>query len=136
MSEKGTSKSSAWNSPEFRADLAFQKLTEDMLERMLAYGHEEHFPAGALLFTHGARLVDMFVVLEGQVDISLPAGDGEAKVIAHHQRLDFSGELNMLNSQGSLVDARTATESRLLRIPREGLQRLMRSEGDIANLMT
>ena len=136
MAEKEVSKSSAWNNPEFRGDLAFQKLTEDMLERMLAYGHEERFAAGEVLFTHGARLVDMFVVLEGQVDISLPAGDDEGKVIAHHQRLDFSGELNMLNSQGALVDARTATECRLLRIPRENLQRLMRSEGDIANLMT
>jgi thioredoxin reductase (NADPH) len=44
--------------------------------------------------------------------------------------------LNLLTSQGSLVEARTVSESRLLRIPRNELQRLMRSEGEIANLIT
>jgi thioredoxin reductase (NADPH) len=107
-----------------------------MIERIGPYGREETFPANVPLFTHGERQVDMFVVLDGQVDISLPVANGESKIIAHHQRFDFSGELNLLTSQGSLVDARTVKESRLLRIPRNELQRLMRSEGDIANLIT
>ena len=50
--------------------------------------------------------------------------------------IDFSGELNLLNSQGSLVEGRTVQQSRLLRIPRMELQRLMRAQGDIANLIT
>ena len=136
MADNEEEKSSAWNNPEFRPDLAFAKLTEDMLERLRPYGREEAFPADVTLFTHGERQVDMFVVLDGQVDISLPAKDGESKSIARHRRLDFSGELNLLTSQGSLVDARTVSESRLLRIPRNELQRLMRAEGDIANLIT
>ena len=77
----------------------------------------------------------MFVVLAGQIDMSLPAVSGESRIIAHHQRFDFSGELNLLNSQGSLVNARTVGECRLLRIPRNELQRMMRAEGDIANLI-
>jgi len=136
MADNEESKSSAWNNPDFRPDLAFAKLTEDMLERLRPYGREGTFPANVPLFTHGERQVDMFVVLDGQVDISLPVADGESKVIAQHRRLDFSGELNLLTSQGSLVDARTVSESRLLRISRNGLQRLMRAEGDIANLIT
>lgn len=136
MTDNGESKSSAWNTPEFRQDLAFAKLTEEMVERMRSYGREETVPANVPLFTHGERQVDMFVVLDGEVDISLPIANGESKVIAHHRRFDFSGELNLLTSQGSLVDARTVKESRLLRIPREELQRLMRAEGDIANLIT
>jgi thioredoxin reductase (NADPH) len=78
----------------------------------------------------------MFVVLDGEVSISLPAANGETKVIAHHRRFEFSGELNLLNSQGSLAAAQTVTESRILRIPRHDLPRLMRAEGDIANLIT
>jgi thioredoxin reductase (NADPH) len=136
MTDNGESKTSAWNTPDFRPDLAFPKLTEEMVERMGSYGREETFPANVPLFTHGERQVDMFVVLDGEVDISLPAANGESKVIAHHQRFDFSGELNLLTSQGSLVEARTVRESRLLRIPRNELQRLMRAEGDIANLIT
>ena len=48
-------------------------------------------PANVPLFTQGERQVDMFVVLDGEVDVSLPAANGESKVIAHHQRFDFSG---------------------------------------------
>jgi len=136
MADIEENKSSAWNNPDFRADLAFAKLTEDMVERLRSYGREETFPPNVPLFTHGERQVDMFVVLDGQIDISLPVTDGESKVIAHHQKFDFSGELNLLTSQGSLVEARTVLESRLLRIPRNELQRLMRQEGDIANLIT
>ena len=136
MTDDGESKTSAWNVPDFRPDLAFPKLTEEMVERLGSYGREETLPANVPLFTHGERQVDMFVVLDGEVDISLPAANGESKVIAHHQRFDFSGELNLLTSQGSLVEARTVRESRLLRIPRNELQRLMRAEGDIANLIT
>ncbi len=135
MVDAAKSERSAWNSPDFRADLAFQKPTEDMVYRMQAYGHEESFAANVVLFTHGERKVDMFVVLEGEVDALLPADEGQAKVVAHHQRHEILGELTLLNSQGSLVEARTCTECRLLRISREELQRLMRSEGDIANLI-
>lgn len=135
MVDQAKSQRSAWNFPDFRADLAFQKLTEDMVYRMRAYGREESFAANVVLFTHGERKVDMFVVLEGEVDALLPAGEGQAKVIAHHQRYEILGELTLLNSQGSLVEARTSAESRLLRISREELQRLMRCEGDIANLI-
>ena len=102
---------------------------------MRAYGREESFPADVVLFTYGERKVDLFVVLEGEVHACLPAGDGEAKVFARQQSFAFLGELNLLTSQGSLVEARTMAESRLLRISRDELQRLMRSEGDIANLI-
>jgi len=125
-----------WNTPDFRPDLAFPKLTQEMVDRLTPYGHEETFPANVLLFTFGERQVDMFVVLDGEIEIALQAENGVAKVIATHRTHDFSGELNLLNSQGSLVQARTLSPSRLLRISRDGLQRLMRAEGDIANIIT
>jgi thioredoxin reductase (NADPH) len=136
MSEEGSRNSLASNDPDFRPELAFPRLTEEMVERLRPYGREETLPKDLLLFTPGDRQVDMFVVLDGEIAISLPATDGETKIIAHHRRFDFSGELNLLNSQGSLVEARTVTESRILRIGRNELRRLMRSEGDIANLIT
>lgn len=136
MPDKEKRVASPSNIPDFRAELAFPKLTEDMVERLRAYGQEEIVLANTTLFTHGERQVDMFVVLDGEVDVCLPAENGESKIIAQHRRFDFSGELNLMNSQGSLVDARTASDSRLLRIPRSELQRLMRAQGDIANLIT
>jgi thioredoxin reductase (NADPH) len=120
---------------EFRRDLAFPRLTEEMIERLIPYGVEETVAADATLYTYGDRQTDMFVVLEGGIDITFPVASGGTKVFARHRELDFSGELNLLNSQGAVVEARTIGESRLLRISRQQLQRLMRAEGDIANLI-
>jgi len=100
----------------------------------LPYGSEENFPADVTLYTYGDRQTDMFVVLEGGIDITFPVVGGGTKIFARHRKLDFSGEFNLLNSQGAVVEARTISESRLLRINRKQLQQLMRAEGDIANL--
>jgi thioredoxin reductase (NADPH) len=136
MSDEGNGLASAFSVPDFRPELAFPRLTEDMVERLRSYGREEAIPAERALFVPGERQVDMFVVLDGEVCVSLPAADGEMKTIARHRRFEFSGELNLLTSQGVLVEGRTVTESRLLRISRQEFQRLMRAEGDIANLIT
>ena len=60
--------------------------------------------------------------------VFLSPASGNTKVIAHHPSFDFSGELNLLNFQGSLVKAKTVTESlRIQRIPPNDLRRLMRA---------
>jgi thioredoxin reductase (NADPH) len=120
---------------DFRWELAFPDLTEDMIARLQAYGNQESFPAGAVLYTHGDRKIYMFVVLEGEVEIYLPSTEGDAKVFARHRKHNFTGEFNLLNSQGALVEARTIAPSTLLRIPRTRFERLMRTEGDIANVI-
>src|SRR6202034_2602346 len=56
-------------------------------------------------------------------------------VFVRHHKNNFTGELNLLNSQGAVVEARTVVPSTLLRISSTQLQRLMRAEGDIANVI-
>ena len=45
MTDNGESNATAWNTPDFRPDLAFPKLTEEMVERLGSYGREEMLPA-------------------------------------------------------------------------------------------
>jgi thioredoxin reductase (NADPH) len=120
---------------DFRWELAFPALTEDIVARLQAYGDQESFPAGAVLYTHGDRKIDMFVVLDGEVEICLPSTDGDSNVFARYRKHNFTGEFNLLNSQGALVEARTIAPSTLLRISRTRFERLMRMEGDIANVI-
>jgi thioredoxin reductase (NADPH) len=119
----------------FRRDLAFPTLTEEMVQRLQEYGREEMVAANVTLYTIGDRETDMFVVLEGGIDVLLPSQDGGLKIFARHRKFDFSGELSLLNSQTAVSEVRTAMESRLLRISRKELRLLMRAEGDIANLI-
>jgi hypothetical protein len=53
MSNEG--KASALSIPDPRLDLAFPKLTEDMVERLQTYGKEATFPANFSLFNNGQR---------------------------------------------------------------------------------
>jgi thioredoxin reductase (NADPH) len=120
---------------DFRRDLAFPTLSDEMVQRLQSYGREETVPENTTLYTQGERDTDMFVVLDGGLDVFLPSLSGGLKVFARNRRNEFSGELSLLNSQRSVAEVRTTTESRLLRISRKELRLLMRAEGDIANII-
>jgi thioredoxin reductase (NADPH) len=121
--------------PAFRPEMAFPPLTDAMLETIRAYSSEVTEPAGITIFARGERGTDMFVVLEGNVNIYIAGEENTSETVSdlgHHQ---FTGELNMLNAQPTLVGARTTVPSVLLRVTRSELRRLMRAEGEIANLI-
>jgi thioredoxin reductase (NADPH) len=120
---------------EFRRDLAFPTLSGEMMDRLAAYGKEENLPGSTVLFSRGDRETDMFVVVDGGIDVILPSLTDPNRVFAQHQPHQFSGEFSLLNSQGSIAEARTSVDSRLLRISRKQLRLLMRSEGDLANII-
>jgi thioredoxin reductase (NADPH) len=120
---------------DFRRDLAFPTLSEEMVQRLQSYGREEIVSENTTLYTQGDRDTDMFVVLDGEIEILLPSVNGDHKAFASHRRNGFSGEFCLLNSQRAVTEARTTMESRLLRISRNELRLLMRAEGDIANII-
>ncbi len=119
----------------FRSDLAFPLLSAEMLKRLESYGQEETVPKDTCLYTYGDRDTDMFVVLTGEIESRLLVRGGGFKVFRFLRTGDFSGELNLLNTQRTVAEARTASTSRLLRISRLNLRALMRAEGDIANII-
>jgi thioredoxin reductase (NADPH) len=119
----------------FRHDLAFPMLSGEMLQRLGSYGQEETVPKDTLLYAYGDRDTDMVVVLTGEVESRLSVEGGGSKHFRSLRVGDFSGELNLLNSQRSVAEARTTLTSRLLRISRKNLRVLMRAEGDIANII-
>ena len=125
----------AWLPIEFREELAFPTLTVEMVDRLKAYGTEESIPAGVTLYSSGDRQIDMFVILDGGVDITLPRSNDKKHTFARHRKFNFTGEFNLLSAQRAIVEARTITNSTVLRISRTQLPKLMRSEGDIANLI-
>lgn len=118
-----------------RRDLAFPKLSTEMLQRLHRYGEEEVFAEDTLLYTYGDRDTGMFVVLSGEIESRLMVAGGGSKRFRSLCAGEFTGELNLLNTQRTVALARTATDSRLLRISRQSLRTLMRAEGDIANIV-
>jgi thioredoxin reductase (NADPH) len=119
----------------FRHDLAFPKLSGEMLQRLGSYGQEETVPKDTCLYMYGDRDTDMFVVLTGEIESRLPVKGGGSKRFRSLRAGEFTGELNVLNTQRSVAEARTASTSRLLRVSRMNLRTLMRAEGDLANII-
>ncbi|MFL6446931.1 MAG: FAD-dependent oxidoreductase [Bryobacteraceae bacterium] len=121
--------------PAFRPEMAFPPLTDAMLETIRAYASEVTQPAGTSIYARGERGTDMFVVLEGGVNIYIGGEENTTETVIDLGEHQFTGELNMLNDQPTLVGARTTVPSVLLRVTRDNLRRLMRAEGEIANLI-
>ncbi len=121
--------------PTFRPEMAFPYLTEEMVVRLQQYGRRESFARGAILYSKGQREVDMFVIMEGGIEVFAQSENEEPRLVTTLGVRQFSGELDLLSSRPTLVNAYTTSDSVLLRVPRSEFRRLMRSEEDIANLI-
>src|ERR1039457_876479 len=125
-----TAPSAQLDFPAFRPDMAFPPLTDTMVETIRAYASEVTKPAGITIFARGERGTDMFVVLEGNVTIYTGNEENTSETVIDLGDHQFTGELNMLNDQPTLVGARTTVPSVLLRVTRADLRRLMRPAGN------
>lgn len=130
-----TESSTLLDFPAFRPEMAFPPLTDAMIESIRPYASEITEPAGTTIFPRGQRRTDLYVVLDGNINIYSGDEENTSDTVIDLGPQQFTGELNMLNDQPSLVGARTTVPSTLLRIERGNLPHLMRSEGEIANLI-
>ena len=110
-------------------------LSGDMLERLRAYGLEETLPRHTILIKRGARGVDFFIVLDGRMELFQQKGNGIATIMATLTSGQFTGELDLLNGREALLSCRAAKTTRILRISRNTLERMMRAELDVAELI-
>jgi CRP-like cAMP-binding protein len=110
-------------------------LTPSMLESLLDYGAIESIDRGTTLFEQGSRLLDLFVVIEGKLELYEQKGKSARVLDATLIRRQFTGELDLLDGRPSLLSCRATKTSRILRICRGRIQSLMRTELDIAEVI-
>ncbi|SRR5579871_1353928 len=118
-----------------RPELAFPRLTDDMILRLRKYGVEETLPPETRIFSVGQRDAEMFVVLDGEIRVVVSNSAGTPETVATQGPGEFTGELNLFTPRHTLADGFTASECRLIRVSRDEIRRIMSSEGDIANLI-
>jgi thioredoxin reductase (NADPH) len=113
----------------------FPHLPPEMRERIAAYGTDETLPKNTTVFERGQRGVDFFLVLEGAIEIFEIDEREQAKVFTTHRAGQFTGELDLFNEREILVSGRTASPSRVIRVPRAAFRRLISTEPDIAEIL-
>jgi thioredoxin reductase (NADPH) len=118
-----------------RQTQVYPRLSEDMARRISAYGRVENFAKGTLLFERGQRSIDFFLVLEGSIEIFELDDHGSPIVLSVLSARQFTGELHLFNDRMILVSARTAVDSRVVRVRRPDFSRLVTGESDIAEIM-
>jgi thioredoxin reductase (NADPH) len=101
------------------------------LAEVAEFGAERQVAEGDLLFAAGESSYDLFVVLEGAVEIVAAPGPDDGDEGGEHEPLfvfgpgNFVGELNLLTGQRRFLTARVSRPGRMLVIPQPDFRRLM-----------
>jgi thioredoxin reductase (NADPH) len=121
--------------PLAREGQTFPQLSDEMAERVAAYGTQESLPAGTVLFQRGERSADFFLVLAGSVEIIETDVCGTPNVVRVHQERQFTGEMNLFNERRTLVSGRARTDCRVVRVRHSDFRRLVSFEPDIGEII-
>src|SRR5271168_4600876 len=106
-------------------------LTESQLREMADFGSGRSMAEGELLFRVGEATFDLFVVLEGEVEVM--RSDGE--VVVRFGPGNFIGELGLLTGQIRFLNARVARAGRVLVIAQDEFRRLMSVRPTLADII-
>jgi thioredoxin reductase (NADPH) len=103
---------------------AFPVLSASELSEFAGFGTEQPVAAGQLLFRAGEASYDLFVLLEGAVEI-VRFDEPDAVVIASYGPGGFVGELNLLTGQRRTLSCRVTEPGRVMVIAEAEFRRLM-----------
>ena len=112
----------------------FPALTKTQLARVSAFGAEETYEDGRILFEQGDRDYPIYVVLEGEIEVVSPRGAVEDPIVVHTAG-QFTGEVNTLASRPSLVRGRARRGLRALRIERERFRSLLQTDAELGEVV-
>ncbi len=105
------------------ADTAFAKLTQSELTLVETLGTKVDFVDRQVLFRAGDAKIDLFVVLEGTVDIVNPS-DGNRLVVTHDPGA-FIGDIDLLTGRPVLVTAIASGKAKTIRVPFNKIRSLL-----------
>ncbi len=104
-------------------DTAFAKLTQSELTLVGTLGAQVDFSDREILFRAGEAKIDLFVVLEGSVDIVNPA-DANRLVVTHDPG-SFIGDIDLLTGRPVLVTAIARGKAKTIRVPFNNIRSLL-----------
>jgi thioredoxin reductase (NADPH) len=119
-------------SPERREGL-FPKLTAAQLDRIAAFGKRRQVKAGDILVSPGDREYPFIAVVSGALEVLRPAAMGFELVVVHVAG-SFYGDIGMISSRSSMVQARVREAGELVEVDRKCLQSLVQSDVELGDI--
>ena len=90
------------------------------------------YAPGDVVFQEGDKGRSMYVLLEGQVELTKRAEDGSHLLKCVDTKNDFFGEMSLIDSQPRSATATATAPSKLLVVNDATFEQLVRSNGDFA----
>jgi len=98
----------------------FAELPDDHLQRLCKDTEQAPIEAGEVLFEQGSESDEMFVVMEGSIEVADTTG-GRNVVLARLGPGEVLGEMSLLEDKPRTAEARAVTKTRVIRIPQDEL---------------
>lgn len=114
---------------------AFPRLTPEQMKRLEPLATCHRFEDGEALFEAGERGIGLFVISQGKVRIVKPESDGTETLLTVHGPGDFTGELQLINHQPSIVRAVAQGPSRAMRIDHDNIQKVLAGDSEIGDII-
>ena len=110
-----------------------ERLSPGQVEALIPYGEEIVLEVGDVLFDETSTVDSFYVVLEGEINISLLDGAEEIP-IGNHGAREFTGGLAVLTGRSSVHRARAASHCRVLEIDAEVFRLVAVEVPDVADV--
>ena len=115
-------------------ELMFPTLTAAQMARLETIGTVRQTRLGDVLIEEGDKLVSMYVVKSGRIEIVRPSTAGDT-IVAVHNPGQFTGESNMLSGRRAIVRARVAEAGDVIQITREQVVNLVQTDSDLSETL-
>jgi CRP-like cAMP-binding protein len=108
----------------------FAKLTQQELEELATSVQRRRYTAGQDVYRLGSAPDELFVVVEGEVELLIPADDGD-DVLSARQPTSVFGEMAVLDGQPRMVLARAKTDVDVRIVKREAFLKVLGSNPQV-----
>ncbi len=117
------------------SDVVFPRLDPGQIATMEAAGRREKLSAGQVLYSPGELDYDMVVVLRGCVEILDEAGTENERIPVRYGERQFTGELNLITLEPTLLSAVVAEEGEGIFVSREALRDVVSRDTRLGDLI-
>jgi CRP-like cAMP-binding protein len=91
---------------------------------LVEHGSYHRFPAGTRLIEAGSRVDNLYIVIDGELDVILPP----AKTIGEMGPGDIIGEISLIEKRPPAVSVATASDCKLLAVPQQSIRDRLRQD--------
>lgn len=102
------------------------------LEALKGLAEERAYPANSVVFEEGAPGDGLYVVAEGEVEITASLDGGPCRLVSRLGSGEPFGEMAFIEGKPRSATARTATPARLLFLPNQGLRSILEEHPPLA----